>query len=106
MPVPHTLARTARLRAADCDLDEFVALVGQRTDLADYPLADRGGRPGVLVYDADRLRSSRATDDGRRRRRRPSWCAALTDGPGVVVVPRAPSPTRRSSTARPRRSTR
>ena len=84
MPAPHTLARTARLRAADCDLDDFVALVGRPTDAADYPLAtevvDR-----VLVYDAARLRTEVAGAGG------PDTVAAeivraLTDGPGVVAI--------------------
>ena len=34
----------ARLRAADCRLEDFVALVDQHTDLADYPHADRVDR--------------------------------------------------------------
>ena len=84
MSVPQTLARTARLRAADCDLDDFVALVEQTTDPALYPLAaevvDR-----VLVYDADRLRSEQGREGG------PDLVAAelvraLTDGPGVVAI--------------------
>ena len=84
MPVPHTLARTARLRAAECDLDEFVALVGRRTDAADYPLAsevvDR-----VLVYDADRLRSELRRPDGADTVAA-ELVRGLTDGPGVVAI--------------------
>jgi ectoine hydroxylase-related dioxygenase (phytanoyl-CoA dioxygenase family) len=84
MPAPHTLARTARLRAADCDLDDFVPLVTQATDPADYPLAT-DVVDGVLVYDGDRLRSALAEEDG------PDTVAAeivraLTDGPGVVAI--------------------
>src|SRR4051794_223208 len=84
MSVPHTLTRAARLRSADCDLDDFVALVEQSTDAADFPLAtevvDR-----VLVYDAERLRSEVTREDG------PDLVAAelvraLTDGPGVVAI--------------------
>ncbi len=84
MPAPHTLARAPRLRTADCDLDEFAALVGRATEPADYPLAsevvDR-----VLVYDADRLRAESRDPDGA------DTVAAeivrgLTDGPGVVAI--------------------
>ena len=42
----------ARLRTADCDLDEFVQIVAQRTTLADFPLAAEVV-DNVLVYDAD-----------------------------------------------------
>ena len=84
MSVPHTLARTARLRAADCDLDDFVPLVTQATEIADYPLAtevvDR-----VLVYDADRLRSAQREDDGADTVAT-ELVRALTDGPGVVAI--------------------
>ena len=84
MSLPHTLARTARLRASDCDLEEFVALVGQATDPADFPLAtqvvDR-----VLVYDADRLRSELARTDGRDTVAA-ELVRGLTDGPGVVAI--------------------
>lgn len=84
MPAPHTLARTARLRAADCDLDDFVPLVTRATDPADYPLAtdvvDR-----VLVYDGDRLRSALAEEDGADTVAA-EVVRALTDGPGVVAI--------------------
>ncbi len=84
MSVPHTLTRAARLRTADCDLDDFVALVQQTTDLADFPLAtevvDR-----VLVYDADRLRSEAAGADGADTVAA-ELVRALTDGPGVVAI--------------------
>ena len=84
MSVPHTLTRAARLRAADCDLDDFVALVEQTTDLADFPLAaevvDR-----VLVYDAERLRSEQSREDGADTVAA-ELVRALTDGPGVVAI--------------------
>jgi ectoine hydroxylase-related dioxygenase (phytanoyl-CoA dioxygenase family) len=84
MSVPHTLARTARLRAADCDVDELAALVGLTTDAGDYPLAtdvvDR-----VLVYDADRLRTASGDADGADTVAA-EIVRALTDGPGVVAI--------------------
>ena len=40
MSAPRTLTHdAARLRAADCDLDEFVRIVAQRTDPDGFPLA-------------------------------------------------------------------
>ena len=84
MSVPHTLARTARFRAADCALDDFVPLVTQATDAADFPLAtevvDR-----VLVYDGDRLRSALGEQDGADTVAA-EIVRALTDGPGVVAI--------------------
>ena len=84
MSAPHTLARPARLRAADCDLDDFVALAEQKTDADDFPLVsevvDR-----VLVYDADRLRSEVAHEGGADVVAA-ELVRALTDGPGVVAI--------------------
>ena len=81
---PHTLTRAARLRTADCDLDDFVALVDRSTEAADFPLAtevvDR-----VLVYDADRLRSEAAREEGADTVAA-ELVRALTDGPGVVAI--------------------
>ncbi len=81
---PHPATRTARLRAADCDLDDFVTLVTRATDAADYPWAtevvDR-----VLVYDGDRLRSGLG-DEGGVEVVAAEIVRALTDGPGVVAI--------------------
>ena len=84
MSVPHTLTRAARLRTADCDLDDFVALVEQTTDPADFPLADEVV-DRVLVYDADRLRSEQSRENGADTVAA-ELVRALTDGPGVVAV--------------------
>ena len=74
MSVPRTLTHgAARLRAADCDLDELVRIVAQRTDPADFPLA-ADVVDNVVVYDAARLRT-RCGGRTARRRSRPSWCA-------------------------------
>jgi ectoine hydroxylase-related dioxygenase (phytanoyl-CoA dioxygenase family) len=76
--------RAARLRTADCDLDDFVPLVEQRPDPADFPLAtevvDR-----VLVYDAERLRAEVGRPDGDDTVAA-ELVHALTDGPGVIAV--------------------
>jgi len=84
MPAPHTVAPAGRLRAADCDLDDFAALAGQVTDPADFPLAtdvvDR-----VLVYDADRLRTTPG-DAEAADVVAAEIVRALTDGPGVIAI--------------------
>ncbi len=74
----------ARLRAADCRLADFVEVVSQRTDLTDYPHADRVERE-VLVYDSGALRAAAATAEGREEVEA-ELVRALTDGPGVVVL--------------------
>ncbi len=73
-----------RLRAADCRLADFVDVVSQRTDLADYPHADRVERE-ILVYDSSALRAATATAEGREKVEA-ELVRGLTDGPGVVVL--------------------
>jgi ectoine hydroxylase-related dioxygenase (phytanoyl-CoA dioxygenase family) len=67
----------------DCRLDDFRALVEQRTDLADYPLADTVEQ-NVLVYGAALARQI-TTPEGRRRGQA-ELARALMDGPGIVVI--------------------
>ena len=67
----------------DCDLDDFRALVEQRTDQDDYPLAD-SVEQNVLVYGRT-LAGQITTADGRRRAQT-EITRALMDGPGIVVV--------------------
>ncbi|WP_037069851.1 phytanoyl-CoA dioxygenase family protein [Pseudonocardia acaciae] len=59
----------------DCRLDDLVTVVASGTDPADYPHAG-DIRDGVLVYDADALRTTPSTELTR----------ALADGPGIVIV--------------------
>jgi ectoine hydroxylase-related dioxygenase (phytanoyl-CoA dioxygenase family) len=88
MSAPHAVTHpgnvAARLRADDCRLDDFVALVEQTPDPADYPLAaevvDR-----VLVYDAERLRAEVARPDGEDTAAA-ELVKAFTEGPGVVAI--------------------
>ena len=68
---------------ADCSLPDFVALVDQTTELADYRHASAVER-NVLVYDAAALRRSIGTDAGRREVE-VELVRALTSGPGVVA---------------------
>jgi ectoine hydroxylase-related dioxygenase (phytanoyl-CoA dioxygenase family) len=84
MTGPRTLPRPARLRAADCRLDDFVALVGRTTDPADFPLAAEVVQE-VLVYDAARLREELDGPDGEDVVAA-ELVRALTDGPGVVAI--------------------
>ena len=85
MPVSRSLPRQeARLRTADCDLDEFVRLTAQRTTLADFPLA-ADVVDNVLVYDAARLRDESGAFDGEDQVAA-ELVRALTDGPGVVAI--------------------
>jgi len=79
-PAPHG----ARLRTADCDLDEFVRIVSQRTHLADFPLADEVV-DNVLVYEAARLRETVARPQGEEAVAA-ELVHALTNGPGVVAI--------------------
>jgi ectoine hydroxylase-related dioxygenase (phytanoyl-CoA dioxygenase family) len=84
MPAPDALTRAVRLRAADCDLEDFAALVGQTPDPADFPLAsevvDR-----VLVYDAERLRAE-VSRPGGEDAVVAELVSALSEGPGVLAV--------------------
>jgi ectoine hydroxylase-related dioxygenase (phytanoyl-CoA dioxygenase family) len=84
MSTSPTATRAVRLRAADCDLADFVALVEQTPDPADYPLAaevvDR-----VLVYDAERLRAEVTRPDGEDTVAA-ELVRAFTGGPGVVAI--------------------
>jgi ectoine hydroxylase-related dioxygenase (phytanoyl-CoA dioxygenase family) len=80
---PAALIRpAARLRTTDCDLDEFVGIVEQTTDLSDFPLAIEVV-DNVLAYDAPRLREARAQDEEAVSA---ELVRALTDGPGVVAI--------------------
>jgi len=75
------------LSEADCDLDDFRALVEQVTHSRDYPLSDSVDG-NVPLYDGDRLRALAATPQ-RRREVQAELVRALSDGPGIVVFKRA-----------------
>ncbi len=75
----RTAVATAWIDPDGCRLDDFVAIVEQPTDPADYPHADHVDR-GVLVYAGDRLRAATTDDDGRREVQA-ELVRALTDGP-------------------------
>lgn len=70
------------LRATDCSLKDFAALVEQTTDLAEYPFAD-DARRNVLIY-GRKICPAIATHAGRAAVQT-ELIRALTDGPGIVV---------------------
>ncbi len=78
MPTPLTTTHGAWIEERDCNLDDFHALVSQRTDIADYQFAV-DVRRDVLVYSAETM----ATAD--RPALQAELIRALSDGPGVVV---------------------
>ena len=74
------------MRADDCRVEDLASIVGEATDLADYPLAERV-ESNVLVYSAPTLRAAdrdAALDE---------LASALRDGPGVVIIEGAVDPT-------------
>ena len=75
--------RPARYREADCRVDDFAALVDQVTDIVDYPHATEV-QHNVLVYEAEELRESISSAQGRLEVEA-ELVRALTDGPGVVA---------------------
>ena len=76
-PAPGYLAED------DCRLADFIDMVGEKTDLADYPHAG-AVESGVLIYDSGRLRKEISGTEGRRDVEE-ELARALQDGPGVVV---------------------
>jgi ectoine hydroxylase-related dioxygenase (phytanoyl-CoA dioxygenase family) len=76
-PAPGYLAED------DCRLADFIDMVGEKTDLADYPHAG-AVESGVLIYDSGRLRQETSGAEGRRDVEA-ELARALQDGPGVVV---------------------
>ncbi|BDG05601.1 phytanoyl-CoA dioxygenase family protein [Anaeromyxobacter oryzae] len=75
------------LSEADCELEDFRALVERATEIRDYPLA-ASVEGNVLLYDGDRLRGL-AADPARRREVQAELSRALSDGPGIVVLEHA-----------------
>ncbi len=78
-PPAGSVPRTAQL-------SDLLEVLAERTDLADYPHADRVEQE-VLVYDAATLRHTAATTR-RRRDVQAELARALADGPGIVVFGR------------------
>ncbi|MGB3772658.1 MAG: phytanoyl-CoA dioxygenase family protein [Rhodococcus sp. (in: high G+C Gram-positive bacteria)] len=74
------LSSTALVTPAECDLDDFRAVVGATTDAADYPLAS-SVESNVLFYDASGLDVEAAQRSGLQD----ELARALMEGPGIVV---------------------
>jgi ectoine hydroxylase-related dioxygenase (phytanoyl-CoA dioxygenase family) len=72
------------LRADDCNLEDFIAIVEQPTTLADYPHATTVDR-GVLIYDSTTLGAT-AHQAAQRRTVEAELAHALLHGPGVFVI--------------------
>ena len=70
-----SLERMTWYSAADCRLEDFRALVEQKTELSDYPHALEV-RQNVLIYPGDLPDTAEVKSELAR---------ALTDGPGIVV---------------------
>ncbi|ESY82228.1 phytanoyl-CoA dioxygenase [Mesorhizobium sp. LNHC221B00] len=84
----------ARIRSAkvwltkqQCDIEDFRALVEQKTDAGDYPFA-MSIEKNVPVYDGDAVRTA-VGDPETRKALLAEWVEALTDGPGVVAFKKA-----------------
>jgi ectoine hydroxylase-related dioxygenase (phytanoyl-CoA dioxygenase family) len=75
------------LNEADCDLADFVAIVGTATDPADYPNATEVV-DNVVVYDGDHLRDV-FVDPSARRVVQAEFARAFLDGPGIIACRRA-----------------
>jgi len=67
----------------DCNLDEFAALVEQRTDPREYPHA-HSVQDNILIYHCDHLRDLARTPEGRREVQAEIF-RALLHGPGVAT---------------------
>jgi ectoine hydroxylase-related dioxygenase (phytanoyl-CoA dioxygenase family) len=72
----------ARLRAADCRLEDLVDIVSVETRAADHPHAETIEQ-GVVVYDSAALRRAVVSDDDAVRA---ELVHALAEGPGIVVL--------------------
>src|SRR3954469_17016046 len=77
---------TGWFSAADCSIDDFADIVGQQTDLPDYPYAE-GVEHKVLIY-GEKLRAAIETVRGRAAVQA-ELMRALTEGPGIVVFTQA-----------------
>jgi ectoine hydroxylase-related dioxygenase (phytanoyl-CoA dioxygenase family) len=75
------------LSEADCNLEDFRALVEEVTDPRKHPLADSVDR-NVPLYDGERLRALAKDPEGRHELQA-ELARTFADGPGIVVVKRA-----------------
>jgi ectoine hydroxylase-related dioxygenase (phytanoyl-CoA dioxygenase family) len=71
------------LSASDCRLDDFIAVVSEKTDGGSFPLAS-DVVDEVIVYRCDDVSTLITTSDGRRQAQA-EFARVLLDGPGIVV---------------------
>jgi ectoine hydroxylase-related dioxygenase (phytanoyl-CoA dioxygenase family) len=80
-----TLSHATRFLSAEtCDLDEFIRIVTEPTDAADYPNAE-SIEQGVVVYDGSAVRAALAGEENMRPTLLSEVASALLHGPGIVV---------------------
>ncbi len=84
MTTTPTSSRTGWIRPEDARLSDLLAVLDEKTELADFPYATRVEQE-VLVYDWDTLRHT-AADDATRGDVQAELARALSDGPGIVVL--------------------
>lgn len=84
MTVTSTSSQTRWIRPEDAHLSDLLEVLGEQTDLADYPHATRVEQQ-VLVYDWATTRHT-AADDASRRDLQAELGRALSDGPGIIVL--------------------
>lgn len=82
--VPTRSSAPGYRRAQDCQLDDLLAVLENKTDPARYPHA-RGVEQEVLLYDAGALRPPLA-EQSQADAVRAEIADALADGPGIVVL--------------------
>ena len=83
-----TSGQTTRfLSAGTCNLDEFIAVVSEKTDAADYPLAV-GVEQQVLIYDSEQV-SELTNNPATSKALKSEIANALLTGPGIVLFTNA-----------------
>lgn len=76
--------RRSWFTAADCNIEDFAAIVEKPVQPSDYPLAQRIDS-GIVVYDCDDLRG-RLTTSEFRFEVLAEWAFVLDSGPGVLLL--------------------
>jgi ectoine hydroxylase-related dioxygenase (phytanoyl-CoA dioxygenase family) len=86
-----TVAPAGFYRSEDCRIEEFIAIVEQETQLADYPLAS-DVTLGAVVYDAAAVRALLERSPEAQIDLRAEIGRALLSGPGIVSIRGAMEP--------------
>ena len=75
---------TRFLSAETCDLDEFITIVTEPTDAADYPNA-ASIEQGIVVYDGGAIRAALTADANARPTLLSEVASVLLHGPGIAI---------------------